>query len=96
MTDRTTNIGDKGDGAPQSDTPPRADEDITDEELKCLKLEKVAELLDLSKRTVEELVRSGELPSLKVRWNRLVRRSAVLAYIEQAHDPEPWATSRPS
>lgn len=49
--------------------------------LDFLKIEKVAEIMNVSKRTVEELIRSGELPSYRIRGNRRVDRADLVAYL---------------
>ncbi|MEV4096915.1 helix-turn-helix domain-containing protein [Streptosporangium saharense] len=55
-----------------------SDEEI--DELELLKLEQLAELWKVSKRTVEVLVSTGELTSTKIGWNRRVSRRDALAY----------------
>lgn len=53
------------------------------DELELLKLTEVAALFKVSKRVVETLVYSGELPSHKIRSNRRVRRCEALAYLQR-------------
>jgi excisionase family DNA binding protein len=53
-------------------------------EEKFYKLGDVAQLLDVSKRTVEELVYSGELTSYRIRGTRRVSHSDLTVYLERA------------
>ena len=43
---------------------------------------RVASMLDLSRRTIEELVASGELPSLKIGKRRLVHPDDLREFID--------------
>lgn len=61
--------------------PPPADEEV--DELELLKLGEVAALFKLSKRKVEQLVRSGELPSHKIDRSRRVRRVDAREYLRK-------------
>jgi excisionase family DNA binding protein len=48
-----------------------------------LSKEDAADVLGLSPRTVDTLIHSGELPSLKVRRRRRIRPADLEAYIER-------------
>lgn len=52
-------------------------------ELQCYKVETLADLWDVSKRTIEKLIYDGELDSHKVAFNRRIRRQDALAYLER-------------
>lgn len=60
------------------------DDDVDDLEL--IKIDRLAEMWDVSKRTIETLIYEGELPSLKVGWNRRVRRADAVAYLKRQED----------
>lgn len=47
----------------------------------CLDLDEVADILGVSRRTVDTLIADGELPSLKIRRCRRVPRRALEAFI---------------
>ncbi|MER7213132.1 helix-turn-helix domain-containing protein [Streptosporangium sp. NPDC000239] len=57
--------------------------DVLDDDLELLKLEELAKLWKVSKRTIEVLIASGELPSRKIGWNRRVARRDALAYMQR-------------
>lgn len=46
-------------------------------------LDEAANLLNVSRRTVETLVHAGELPSVKIRRRRLIPHRALQAYIRR-------------
>lgn len=46
-----------------------------------MSLTEAAAFLGVSRRLVEELAASGELPSAKIGWRRVVARAAVRAYL---------------
>jgi excisionase family DNA binding protein len=46
------------------------------------KVHNAARLLDLSERKVWELVKSGDLESVKVGGSRLITRDALIAYLK--------------
>lgn len=46
-------------------------------------LDEAADLLNVSRRTVETMVHAGELPSVKIRRRRLIPHRALQAYIRQ-------------
>ena len=48
-------------------------------------VERAAEALDLRRRTVEALIRRGDLRSIRVGGRRLIRRSDLLRYLESDH-----------
>lgn len=48
---------------------------------RLLDLGEAADLLNVSRRTVETLIHSGELPSVKIRRRRLIPHRALQAYI---------------
>jgi excisionase family DNA binding protein len=52
-----------------------------------LTLDEVADVLAVSRRTVERLVRSRVLASVKVRGARRVSEQAVAAYVERVEVP---------
>lgn len=52
-------------------------------ELQCYKIETLADLWDVSKRTIEKLIYDGELDSHKVGFNRRIRRQDALAYLQR-------------
>lgn len=52
------------------------------EDVRAYSPDTVAELLEISRRQVYELMNSGELASFKVRTSRRVRHTALVAYIE--------------
>ena len=54
-----------------------------DEDVRAYKPEKVAELLDISRRLVYDLMASGELPSFTVRSSRRVKHRDLEAYIKR-------------
>lgn len=66
-----------------SDTPAGVGPVDAIDELELLKLGELAELWKVSKRTIELLVSTGELPSEKVGWNRRVRRRDAVAYLQR-------------
>lgn len=53
------------------------------DELQCLKIETLADMWEVSKRTIEKLIYDGELDSHKVGFNRRIRRRDALAYLER-------------
>ncbi|MGI5286582.1 helix-turn-helix domain-containing protein [Nonomuraea polychroma] len=65
------------------------------DELLFLKLDEVATFLNVSRRTVDQLVRTGELKSHRIRGNRRVSRRHLDEYIEQAaNDDRPTLGER--
>lgn len=63
-------------------TPAEASPEEVDE-LECLKIETLAKLWEVSKRTIEKLIYDGELPSHKVGWNRRILRRDAIAYMQR-------------
>ena len=58
-----------------------------------MSLTEAAAFLGVSRRLVEELAASGELPSAKIGWRRVVARAAVRAYLaERLNGPGPTHT----
>lgn len=51
-------------------------------------LDEAADLLNVSRRTVETLIHSGELPSVKIRRRRLIPHRALKAYIRRKAEAE--------
>lgn len=71
------------DTAPEAATVEDIDEIDELDELDCLKIETLADLWEVSKRTIEKLIYDGELDSHKVGFNRRIRRQDALAYLER-------------
>lgn len=66
----------------------RADVDVIDEA-------EVARMLGgVSVSTVQRLARVGKLPSFKIGWLRMYRRTSILAYIEKAEATETARASK--
>lgn len=57
-------------------------EDI--DELECLKIETLADLWGVSKRTIEKLIYDGELESHKIGWNRRIKRQDARDYLQRS------------
>ncbi|MGH3647446.1 MAG: helix-turn-helix domain-containing protein [Micromonosporaceae bacterium] len=67
-------------------------------EARFLQLHDVAEILNVSASQVYHMVRSGELPAIKIggRGQWRVERSRLEAYIEQKHtDTAEWIKDNP-
>ena len=62
---------------------------------RLLTLDEVAEVLGVSRRTVERLVSSRAVASAKVRGARRVQESALAAYVERVEIPATTAGVRP-
>lgn len=68
----------------QADHPPRPEEPTEHDPLELMSIAKVARLLDVSKRTVEKLIYSGELKSRKIGGTRRIARCDVERLINGA------------
>lgn len=77
-----------------STTAPEIDLDKLD----FLKVEEVVEIMNVSRRTVEELIYSGELRSYRIRGNRRVDRADLVTYLlavrSDATSPAPQQNRR--
>lgn len=58
-------------------------DDLSEPSPLLLRVEQVAELLSVGRSRVYDLMRTGELPSVRIRATRRVPRSAVLAYVDR-------------
>lgn len=56
-----------------------------EKDLLAVSLDNAAVLLDLKRRTVENLVRIGELPSIRVGGRRLIRRKDLDKFLASDH-----------
>jgi excisionase family DNA binding protein len=56
-------------------------EDI--DELECLKIETLASMWDVSKRSIEKLIYEGELESHKIGGSRRIARQAAREYLKR-------------
>lgn len=57
--------------------------------LRMLKKCEVAEVLRVSPRTVDRLIASGELPSVKIGGSRRIQHEALLNFISR-HETDVW------
>jgi len=56
------------------------------EPLRFLTLQEAAELLQVSKRTVERLIRCNELPALKVGRQWRIQKSELIKFIQSLNE----------
>jgi excisionase family DNA binding protein len=78
-------------GATSPDTANRADDGGVQSQL-LARIPQVAAMLDVSADTVKRLIRSGELPTVKVAGARRVRCSDLEAYVERLTQQETSTT----
>lgn len=57
--------------------------EITDEMLEALTVQKAAELLDVSERTIWRYVKRGEIPSFKIGRAVRIRREKLFEFIRE-------------
>ena len=67
----------------ESGSRPRRPNPIPPEQRDAVDVETTGDLLDVSRRTIYELISTGELQSIKVRGRRLIPRRAREQLIEQ-------------
>ncbi|WP_219512895.1 helix-turn-helix domain-containing protein [Nonomuraea ceibae] len=64
------------------------------DELDCLKPETLADRWEVSKRTIERLMYSGELRSIQIGgWARRIRRLDAIAYLNRQIDDSSESSS---